>query len=177
MQKSRSEWESGVGVGALKLPLRVNLLHGFASERTYGNGTIHIMNHKIHQPKRARHGSMSPIPCLMTHKDVETTNYRAAEQHAFNNGLFLCILILHLSRIILSSLHLCVRGHTSAQHQVAILERGEGMDWILIACSLEMRHFGNTHTHAHTHVAQQQGLMPPCNLTVISKTVKRESAE
>lgn len=103
MQKSTSKWERGVGAGALKLPLRVNLLYGFASERTYGKGTIHIMNHKIHQPrKRARHGSMSPIPFLMTHKDVETTNYRAAQQQAINNGLFLCILILHL----LSCLHL-----------------------------------------------------------------------
>lgn len=149
MQKSRSEWERGleVGVGALKLPLRVNLLHGFASEKTYGKGTIHIMNHKIHQPRnRARHGSISPIPFLTTHKDVETTNYRAAQQHAINNGHFLCILILRLSHNAVSCLCLCARGYTL--HQVAILE---GMDWILIACSLEMRHFGKIHTRAHAH--------------------------
>lgn len=47
MQKSRLEWER---VGVVKLPLRVNLLHGFASEKTYGKRAIHIINHKIQQP-------------------------------------------------------------------------------------------------------------------------------
>lgn len=119
---------------------------GLHLKRHRGKGTIHIMNHKIHQPRnRARHGSISPIPFLTRRKDVETTNYRAAQQHAINNGLFLCILILRLSHNVVSCLCLCARGYTL--HQVAILE---GMDWILIACSLEMRHFGKIHTRAHT---------------------------
>lgn len=129
MQKSRSEWEKGVGVGmrALRVPLRANLLHGFASVKIDQKGTLHIMNHEIHQPRnRARHESMRPISFPITRRDVEATNYRAAQQPAFNNGLFLCVLILRLSDIVVSFLRLCTRGHTL--HQVAILEGGEA--WI-----------------------------------------------
>lgn len=112
----------GVGVEALKRPLRVNLLHGFASEKTYRKGTIHIMNHKIHHPRAgARHGRTSPIPFLMTRQEVETTNYRAAQQPAIINGPFLSI----LSQNAVSRLCLCVRDRTL--HQAAI---SEGAGWI-----------------------------------------------
>lgn len=112
---------------ALKVPLRANLLHGFASVKIYQKGPLHIMNRKIHQPRnRARHERMRPISFLITRKDVESTNYRAAQQPAINNGLFLCVLILCLSDNVVSFLRLCTRGYTL--HQVAILEGGEA--WI-----------------------------------------------